>query len=456
MRFRLKPVDKLQTTFYVPEPPPLDLSPTSDRAVVTVAVGKDGRDLLAITRDHMKAYARRLEADFVVLDWPGNPLHPLTSKFAIYRTLEHYQRIAYIDADVLLRNGCVNVFDACQPNELGFVDELPHHKQQPKFQCEKTLVEFRKRHGFKPIAKLPWFLNSGVMVIPRSAADLFKPPTFPLTAGHTAEQDTINARVLDSGHPYRLLDRRCNWQYWTSNLLDDAPDDAILHWSGASQDTRLGQLREWARRFPLVPYPAYDPGDPIHAEWAIDKRHAQWLNEVLMSGKFDNVLEIGCYQGFSTRAILAAAKAKLVDYVTLCDVAIRPELRAVLAEYDLGDRVTVAETGSRHVLKKAAAFDLVFVDGDHSRRAVERETRLLLDAKVPVIFAHDTSDASRIHQNDGPQWLKRELLLAGYLVIEDNAFRGWTERTERGMMFAARDRKLYQIGLDAYRKTCPC
>lgn len=246
----------------IPPPPPLSLTPARARALVTVSVGEEGRALLAASRGHMERYAQRVGADLVVLDWPGHPQWPMSAKFGISRVLDHYERIAYVDADILLRPGCVDLFDLCAPDEYGAVDELPWHRAQPRFGREKAYQRFRREMGFRDVKHLPWMLNAGVQVVPRAYRHLLLPPEKPIRPGHCAEQDLVNARVLDGfleGRvKVRLLDRRGNWQNWQDHGFRAAPPDAVLHWSGAggARPSRAEQIREWAAREPW-PAPCY-------------------------------------------------------------------------------------------------------------------------------------------------------------------------------------------------------
>lgn len=237
----------------IPQPPPLDLRPTRPRAVVTVVVGAEAEACHAAGERHLRAYAERVGADLVVLRWPGHPAWPMSAKFAVARTLDHYERIAYVDADVLLRPGCVDLFAMCAEGEFGFVDELAWQRAYPAFRREDRYQRFRAAMGFKPAAALPWYGNTGVMVVPESHRELLLSPDTPMPVEHCAEQDWIGARLLDSRLPYRLMDRRANWQNWTDPGFAAAPADAVLHWSGAGRDRRerARQIAEWAARHPL-------------------------------------------------------------------------------------------------------------------------------------------------------------------------------------------------------------
>lgn len=404
----------------VPQPPSLELSPKSDRAIVTVAVGAEAVAMLAITRTYMEAYAERLGADFVALDWPGHPAWPMSSKFAVARTLDHYERIAFIDADVLLRPGCVDVFSQCNPHEFGILNEADSHRRMPHFRVLEGYQAFRSSMGFPERPDLP-YLNTGVMVIPRSHQRVLLPPTVPIRISHIAEQDWIQSQLVDSGLPYVFLDRRCNWQHWTDHNFSEAPTDAILHWSGMKQG-RVDSIRKWAEHFPLD----FDP-------WSIDARHRDWLYYEMLTGKYRRVLEIGSHKGYSTQAFLDALAAGAVDEVHLCELEPTPELLSLI---DGKPGITLHRCPSVELLERDSRWDLVFVDGDHQPETCLREAEILIAAKVPAVFAHDTSaDPVKYPGCEGPPLAKRVYEAAGYCLEEDARNRPG-ERTDRGMLLA--------------------
>lgn len=235
----------------IPMPPPLNLTPRSNRAIVTVATGETGSAMLAVSRPGMEDYAARLGADLVVSEWPGVSEWPMSAKYGVCRALDHYQRIAYVDADVLLRPGCVDLFAACEAGEVGLVNELAYHRRNPKHRIERDYRAMRQRMGFvrRPVQ---WYFNAGVGVFPQSARWLLEPPAEPLPTYHCAEQDLFNARVqagaAEGRIKLRLLDRKCNWQHWTDHGFKTAPPDAVLHCSGMAWEgeKRLDKMKGWA------------------------------------------------------------------------------------------------------------------------------------------------------------------------------------------------------------------
>lgn len=412
-----QPADRI----VVSQPPALQLTPRSDRALVTLNVGETGRQLLEITRPLMRQYAERLGADLVELQWPGDPQWLYSAKFALGTVLDHYARIAYVDADVVLRPGCVDLFSLCSPEEMGIVDELGEHAQLQHFGRESEYTLFRRAMGF-PAIQIPWMFNAGVMVIPRSHRHLWDPPREPLPIAHCSEQDLLNARLLESGLPLKLLDKRANWQHWTDPGFEQAPPDAVLHWSGTEHRQRLESMRHWAG---------------LPTEWEMDPRHVQLIETALRSGKYRRVAEIGCFRGYSSKAILAAAKAGAVDEIHLIDINVTPELRSLVGSSGLDGKVHLHEAKSVDVLP-GLQVDAVIVDGDHRLEPVRQEVQIIERSQARLVIAHDTNATAVGHADcEGAAYLKTRLAQLGWRCTED-AERRPGERTERGLLIAER------------------
>jgi hypothetical protein len=79
--------------------------------------------------------------------------------------------------------------------------------------------------------------------------------------------------------------------------------------------------------------------------------------------------------------------------VHLCDPNVTRQLEATLARFP-GVNVTVHRERSVDLLAGDAAFDFVFVDGDHTEEAGKAEAALLLAANVPAVMVHDTTDGA--------------------------------------------------------------
>jgi len=127
-----------------------------------------------------------------------------------------------------------------------------------------------------------------------------------------------------------------------------------------------------------------------------------WLSEfegveLARLGEGKDVLEIGSYCGRST--ICLAQKAKSVLIVDPFDGRATPapgdtfeKLLANLDRYGVIDRVMALTGTSEEILPdREERFDLIFIDGDHSREAVERDIELSLSLLRPggLLVFHD-------------------------------------------------------------------
>lgn len=398
----------------IPQPPAINLTPRFDRAIVTVVTGSEGRSLWAITGPSMRAYARSIGADLVVLDWPGHPAWAMSAKFAIPRALDHYERIAYLDADVLCRPGALNLFDLCSPDEFGAYDELPYHRAQPQHKQEQRYLDFRKRLGFPTVDPIPFYVNAGVMVIPRRYAPLLLPPTRPLIPGHTEEQDHTNARLLDAmldGQlKYRLLDRRANWQSWTDcskGIFAAAPKDALLHFSGggAIRNSRMRDLKTFADRTPWLDYRGIDT-----AEWFdYADLYSRFVREASDLAAF---VEVGSWLGRSTafmaqqirdsgkRIALYAVDSWEDRYIGYASEAMQEKYRgqspreifaANIEACGFSRFVTAMNLPSVEGAKQFAdgSLDVVFIDGDHYDVAADIAAWLPKVKRGGILAGHD-------------------------------------------------------------------
>lgn len=444
----------------IPTPPPLVLTPRSDLAVVVVAAGGAGREMFAASGPALRRYAARVGADLVVLDWAGHPDWPISCKFAVADVFRHYRRLIYADADTYFGPNAVNLFDLCPPGRVGVCDELPTHRRNRDSVVANYLC-FRERNGFAALAGgPPWYANMGVWVADREHAGHFAPPAelWVPDGGigrHCGEQDWFNARLLDGGAPVTILPEKANTQDWIRPRHAGAEPDAILHWSAAGTDRarRVAAIVARAAADPWPPPPPFappaflTPADPVAAT---DLRHVRWVRETLRSGRFRRALEVGCLHGYTSSALLDAASSGEVDVVHLCDPVVTPELTRTVAHY--GVSATIHRETSAALFARGTPYDLVFLDGDHTEPTVRAEAAALIAGGVRAVFAHDTS-AREYPGCEGPQHLQALFVAAGYRVVEDHVARPG-ERTERGMLFAAKADTDFAAGMAAYRLTC--
>ena len=81
-----------------------------NRAIVTISCGDFYRQMAAITHPTIKAYADKLRADFIVWDDYGSHAMPHYQKLELGKLLRQYQRVLYVDTDILVRDDAQGIY----------------------------------------------------------------------------------------------------------------------------------------------------------------------------------------------------------------------------------------------------------------------------------------------------------------------------------------------------------
>jgi len=139
--------------------------------VFTIAVGDAYQKMAKSTHPSIKAYAEKIGADFFSLD-TSTATTPHWEKFnQIFTLLNRYERIIYLDTDIIVRDDCPNLFDLVPKGDLGLFNEMPFTDRR-----DLSLIESCKDYG---LILNNWdgkYYNTGVMVISRQHKQLFKKP----------------------------------------------------------------------------------------------------------------------------------------------------------------------------------------------------------------------------------------------------------------------------------------
>jgi len=140
--------------------------------ILTLAIGEPYDKLADLTHPSIKAYAKKIGADFVCAD-KTTCTSPHWEKFnQIYLLLNKYERILYIDTDIIIRDDCPNLFDIVPVRQLGLFNEAPftvHNR-------EISIIEACKSYGIKLKGWNHKYYNTGVIVLSRQHKFLFKKP----------------------------------------------------------------------------------------------------------------------------------------------------------------------------------------------------------------------------------------------------------------------------------------
>jgi hypothetical protein len=159
----------------------------SNKLVLTIAVGETYEKMAKLTHPSFQKYAEKIGADFLSIN-KNTSSTPHWEKFQIYDLLNKYEKILYVDTDILIRSDCPDLFKIVPDNQLGLFDEMPFTEGR-----NISLIESCKDYG---VILKNWggkYFNSGVMVIPRNWKFLFKKPERELFNFY--EQGYLNVKI---------------------------------------------------------------------------------------------------------------------------------------------------------------------------------------------------------------------------------------------------------------------
>jgi predicted O-methyltransferase YrrM len=136
----------------------------------------------------------------------------------------------------------------------------------------------------------------------------------------------------------------------------------------------------------FVKYENCDNGKQISKRSSIGPSYRKLLYDVLLRVEFKNVLEIGCYRGYSSVAFLQALDDGAGFRYTIADP--RPDmltLTTLVERCDHRDKVKIRRKKSIDVIDKH--FDFIFVDGNHTAEGIGPELLRILECQTKTLMA---------------------------------------------------------------------
>lgn len=243
-------------------------------ALVTVSIGDNYLPISKLTHPTFKAYTEKIGADFVVLDKQIiSRTTPQWEKFRIFNLLNRYQRIIYLDTDLIIRDDCPNLFDIVSEDKIGLFNEAP-------FTDRKGLVQSMADYLHKKIEYNGKYYNTGVMILSRKHKFLFDKPENEINNFY--EQTYLNMRLIEEQIEIHSLDYKFNRMPCIDNYIGISRLDAyIVHYAGCPtlelmQDLIKKDLANWGKDTPKYKYDqkifisvSGGLGDQINAQPAI-------------------------------------------------------------------------------------------------------------------------------------------------------------------------------------------
>lgn len=175
---------------------------------------------LDVTVPFMKEYCKKYNLDFILNKEQKKPNYNKSipgafERFAIYDLLDTYERILYVDTDVIIKKNSPNIFDLVPQEQFGVYFESDN------FDRGGLIDDIKKHYNYHCLTR---YFNSGVMVASRihkpifdmkRVAEYFNQPH--ITHGPVTDQDYLNVRVhMDNipicslGYKYNYIIKRMN------------------------------------------------------------------------------------------------------------------------------------------------------------------------------------------------------------------------------------------------------
>jgi lipopolysaccharide biosynthesis glycosyltransferase len=216
-------------------------SATTDvkRALVTLAIGDDAAELLAMSGPRFETYAKRIGCDYIPiterrikyrLQWRKSRVNLHLEKFQMGPMLDNYERVLYLDADILLNDGCPDIFDLSQANELGVVADPSGDESWKR---DEEMANMEKAFGALP-RPIPPYFNAGVMLLSTTHRELLTFDPKRLRAGRWPDQTYLNYYSAKQNLPRRYLDAKANYLPGHEGWSDPAKRRAAwaVHFAG--------------------------------------------------------------------------------------------------------------------------------------------------------------------------------------------------------------------------------
>ena len=211
----------------------------SKRALVTLAIGDGAAELLALSGPRFEAYARRIGCDYVPiterrikfrLQWRKSRVNLHLEKFQMGPMLDTYERLLYLDADILLNDDCPDFFDLAQENELGIIADPSGDEGWKR---DEEMANMEKAFGALP-RPIPPYFNAGVILLSRTHRELLTFNPDRLHSGRWPDQTYLNYFSAKWNLTRRYLDAKANFLPGHDGWSDPAKRRAAwaVHFAG--------------------------------------------------------------------------------------------------------------------------------------------------------------------------------------------------------------------------------
>lgn len=250
------------------EPPvPTQSRSMSRNCVVTMAIGQKHERIGALSHPTLREYAERIGADFHVIDKAAlNRGAPHFEKLQLFHLLNRYDRVAFMDTDLIVRDDCPDLFEEVPREKIGAFNEgdfiqIRRHELEQASQVYGIPLPPKKWKGH--------YYNTGVLVVSRVHKYLFDPngAQFRGQACEYGEQSLLNLRIWQKEFKVHELSYRFNRMTCMDRFTgEDRHASYVIHYAGVpSTELCLELMKKDLTRW-TIDSPDYDYGRHVIVE----------------------------------------------------------------------------------------------------------------------------------------------------------------------------------------------
>lgn len=208
--------------------------------ILTLATGSIHQAIFEETSAHMRGYAKRIKADFkaVQTDDASFKTMPAYQKLKIIHDfLKDYDRVCFVDADVLISEKAPDIFEAVPQDRLGLFNEAPWVGERHT----KDVGQWKVLTGFE-LEKGSYF-NTGVIVASKEHRHLFDLETFKHKINFYGEQTAFNQHVQE--HKPQIFELSYKWNRMTCTWLKGLTpyNSHFVHFAGVDKTQIIPMIR---------------------------------------------------------------------------------------------------------------------------------------------------------------------------------------------------------------------
>jgi hypothetical protein len=197
-------------------------------------------------------------ADLVVLEGYASQPYVFANTFRVKQLFDEYgyERVLYVDGDILIAPGCVNFFELVPEDHVAILSEGTIYDYWMLAHYRHEALELLRSQGLEADeAAVPPPHNAGFYLMPRAYKDALTPPAqpFPLCYrnGATVEQTWFSLMLRRLKAPLHLLKFPEQHWLWYLDQKEQLADKAmVLHFCGLHDpgDKRYRRLLHHASR----------------------------------------------------------------------------------------------------------------------------------------------------------------------------------------------------------------